>query len=121
MMSNLHQETLLTHDEMVTKMNIELTKDNSESSLDKLATASRTQEFHSLANRLIDMRTQMAEDLKALESRLASVTTDQREDSVAWLCAEHLLNRPGKRVRPLCVLLATKMGGQEVNERRDGF
>ena len=132
--------------------NLTIATEIQQSALGALSRASAGQGFHSLAQRLVEMRQWMAQDLMQLETRLqkvkqnshdsSTVTTEQalngsldlspdtassslqgshfqhiaRTNSVAWACAEYLLARPGKRVRPLCVMLAARMGGRPFDE-----
>ena len=114
-MSNLVHGNV-TNDELVSKIPLDPLKENVDGVLGALARASTGQGLPSLAQRLIEMRMRMSHDLKALEKELAKVTENGREDSLAWAAATHLLSRPGKRVRPLCVLLAARMGGREIDE-----
>jgi octaprenyl-diphosphate synthase len=131
--------------------NSTITTEIQQSALGALSRASAGQGFHSLAQRLVEMRQWMAQDLIQLETRLQQVkesshgpmivdtnefsnvsnrslytdtNTHQenpfqhiaRPQSVAWACAEYLLARPGKRVRPLCVMLAARMGGRPFDD-----
>jgi octaprenyl-diphosphate synthase len=97
--------------------------------LKTLARAAQQSEASDLGARLLEMRQMMAYDLLALETALKEVSPSPdrlttptptgyqpRPDSVAWRCAEHLLARPGKRVRPLCVMLAVRMGGRSFDD-----
>lgn len=79
-----------------------------------------------LAARLIELRTWLADDLTPLE---ASIDAFDREALAAEpelpdvpgilgrKAARHLLDRPGKRIRSLCVLLAARMGGLKLDAR----
>lgn len=97
--------------------------------LKTLAKAAQQSEANDLGVRLLEMRQMMAHDLLALEQAIREVspTSGQptgptatgyqaRPESLAWRCAEHLLARPGKRVRPLCVMLAVRMGGRAFDD-----
>ncbi|MBM4292470.1 MAG: polyprenyl synthetase family protein, partial [Deltaproteobacteria bacterium] len=85
-----------------------------------LHTLSRAAERHEAADlglRLVEMRRLMSADLKALEEAVAGVAdAAARPQSLGWRCARHLLSRAGKRVRPVCVLLAARMGGRPFDE-----
>ena len=87
--------------------------------LGALSRASKNQGLNGLAQRLIEIRQWMSKDLNALEESLQEVAPlglASRPDSLAWRCVEHLLKRPGKRVRPLCVMLAARMGDRDFDE-----
>lgn len=101
--------------------------------LKRLASASTHHGAGDLGARLLEMRSMMATDLLALERALSEVSPahtphttlsaspsalgyQPRPQSVAWRCAEHLLACPGKRVRPLCVMLAARMGGRAFDD-----
>jgi octaprenyl-diphosphate synthase len=114
-MSNLFHENV-SNDPLESKMSFDPPKREIDGVLGALARASTGQGLPSLAQRLIEMRLRMSDDLKSLEKTLSQVTEVGREESLAWASASHLLSRPGKRVRPLCVLLAARMGGREVDE-----
>ncbi|MEE2788061.1 MAG: polyprenyl synthetase family protein [Myxococcota bacterium] len=53
----------------------------------------------------------LKDDLTQLDHLLGHVVVDPSVD-VAWRAAEYLLDRPGKRMRPLCVMLASRMLGR---------
>jgi octaprenyl-diphosphate synthase len=63
-----------------------------------------------LAERLAEIQTWLADDLGHLERALAEVA-DEGGD-LADRAAAHLLGRPGKRIRPLCVFLASRLGAE---------
>lgn len=70
-----------------------------------------------LAERLLDLRSWLANDLSAFESALMNVEATAGEGGMApelkvHKAAEHLIKLPGKRIRPMCVLLAARMGGR---------
>ncbi len=64
---------------------------------------------HDVAMPRFDVRTWLAPDLAALDAAIEAVGPDQ--SGAAWAAVRHLLERPGKRLRPLCVLLAARLGG----------
>ena len=88
----------------------------SHEALATLARASHHEGFPHLAQRLMEMRNYLASDLEALEHNLGKLKGEGRHESLAWRAAHHLLERPGKRVRPICVLLAARMGGREIDD-----
>jgi octaprenyl-diphosphate synthase len=62
----------------------------------------------SLAERLAEIQAWLADDLQTLESALAEVADGTGD--LSQRAAAHLLARPGKRIRPLCVVLASRLG-----------
>ena len=62
-----------------------------------------------LGQRLVDIRAFMQDDLNQLESDIGDTWTELRTRSDR--AARHILSLPGKRIRPLCVLLAARMNG----------
>lgn len=52
----------------------------------------------------------LAADLDDLERALGDVGDGQKD--LAWRAARYLLARPGKRIRPVCVALAARIGGR---------
>lgn len=75
-----------------------------------LATVSRREGLAPLAERLHDIQSWLSNDLGTLEQLLAQAA-DVKGD-LAERAAAHLLERPGKRIRPLCVVLASKLAGE---------
>lgn len=71
-----------------------------------------------LAERLIELRAWLGDDLSDLEEVISDFTQQGKEpDShLGWQAAAHLLERPGKRIRPMCVLLAARLGGLEMTK-----
>ncbi|MCB9738378.1 MAG: polyprenyl synthetase family protein [Deltaproteobacteria bacterium] len=81
--------------------------------LGPLAASSRAAGLGSLAERFETLAAWLDDDLQALESALGEARAERREepfDTLARRAARHLLDQPGKRVRPLCVLLASRLG-----------
>lgn len=74
--------------------------------LQPLADATARAGLGALADRLLSIRRWVDDDLSALEAVLLGVGGDD----VGWAAATHLLHRPGKRVRPLCTVLAARLG-----------
>lgn len=73
--------------------------------LEQLGTMSRARNLKA-AERLEDIRPLLTADLAAVE---AALTIPDRERAV-HASAQHLLSRGGKRLRPICVALASKLG-----------
>ncbi|MGM0578870.1 MAG: polyprenyl synthetase family protein [Myxococcota bacterium] len=61
-----------------------------------------------LAARLVEIRRWLAADLSDLEADLG--TSGDADGDLAERAARHLLGRPGKRIRPLCVFLSARAG-----------
>ena len=62
---------------------------------------------------LDDARRWLGDDLARLDESLGAL---QKEPATAsWQAARHLLDRPGKRLRPLCALLAARLGGRPLD------
>jgi octaprenyl-diphosphate synthase len=60
-----------------------------------------------LAARLLELRTWLADDLDDVERALRTAGAD---DTLAHRSARHLLDQDGKRIRPICVALAARAG-----------
>ena len=76
-----------------------------------LSEVAREHDHGDLASRLVELRSWLDEDLAELEREL-TVTAKQiaREDRAVDDAAKHLLELPGKRLRPLCAILAARLG-----------
>ena len=75
------------------------------------------EKLHDVARKLAGIRRWLADDLGELERALGGVSagTDLAEKSAAYL-----LGHPGKRIRPLCVMLSARIGpGAEPHVVRD--
>ena len=65
------------------------------------------------ARRLAELREWLAEDLQAIEAEIGVVVG--AGGSIAKRSAHHLLTRPGKRVRPICVLLGARLARPQID------
>lgn len=74
-----------------------------------LEDVSRQHGLDPLAERLAALQRWLADDLADIEVALAS---HRGTVDLAQLAAGHLLERPGKRIRPLCVMLSARLGGR---------
>ncbi len=83
---------------------------DNEDVLGPLAEVSQRNNLDALSMRLMEMRDWLADELSSLEAHIGEVVHDPAPD-IAWKAAQYLLEQPGKRVRPVCVLLAARMGG----------
>lgn len=80
------------------------------SPLTPLALAAGRNGAASTAERLVALRDWMADGLADLHAALAATGRDEAD--LAWRAARHLLGQPGKRIRPLGVALAARLGGR---------
>lgn len=86
---------------------------------------SRRSGLDPLADRLAAIRTWLSDDLVELERaiRLGSMSEELgATDPAAWSdmsvqASRYLLERPGKRIRPLCVMLAARLGGRSLDRQ----
>ncbi len=83
--------------------------DSSIGVLAPLARVSGRNGLDPLAERLTDLRSWLATDLAGVDQALA---TDGDSGDLAARAASYLLARPGKRIRPLCVVIAARLGGR---------
>lgn len=77
--------------------------------LTPLIAAARRHDAASIAERLAALRDWLAADLVDLERAVIGAAGDA---DLAWRAARHLLAQPGKRIRPMGVLLAARLGGR---------
>ncbi len=75
--------------------------------LTPLAQVSARRGLDPLAARLTDLRSWLAADLAEVDRALAPGAGG---GPLAKRAADHLLSSPGKRIRPLCVILAARLG-----------
>ncbi|HSI05912.1 MAG TPA: polyprenyl synthetase family protein, partial [Myxococcota bacterium] len=94
--------------------------------LDPLANVARANGVDALAERLEELKALLADDLMQIELAIQGIDAEVREPMadrrvptadglLARRAARQLLDRPGKRIRPLCVLLAARMGGRSLD------
>lgn len=79
-------------------------------------TASAVDLGHPPLDRLRDAQALLGRDLSRIEAQLLTATADG--EAPATLAARHLLTAGGKRVRPLCTLLAARAFGEVSDETR---
>ena len=86
--------------------------------LQPLATVSQRQGLASLAQHLSDLRDFLSDDLQSLEEAIAEVEshTDTLPGTRVRGAAMHLWGLSGKRIRPICVLLAARLGHRELDD-----
>lgn len=75
--------------------------------LDRLSQLSGDRGHHGLSRRLSELMVFLGEDLASFEAMFAEL---QQTGDVVRDSAKHLLSRGGKRMRPLCVMLASRVG-----------
>ncbi len=85
--------------------------------LEPLSRVTRREGLQPLAQHFDAIRDWLARDLSDLERELGGVCG--RQDDLAERSAAWLLQRPGKRIRPLCVLLAARLGPRPAPKVRD--
>lgn len=85
--------------------------------IEPLHTVSQRAELGALERRLDWARRWLAPDLAELEMTLGDLAQAGPADDLARRAATHLLERPGKRIRPICVLLGAHLAGVPVDER----
>jgi len=72
-----------------------------------------------LADRLMALRQWLLSDLGSIEDSIREfiVALHADEPALARKTAAHLLARPGKRIRPMCVMLGSRIGGGSFDNR----
>lgn len=86
-----------------------------DAALPALVAAARRNGAESVADRLAELQRWLAADLGGLHQALGRVGP-RGESDLAWRAARYLLDQPGKRIRPLCVLLAARLGGRPFDD-----
>lgn len=88
-------------------------------SLSALARFSAAGGLTQLADRLMALRQWLFSDLGSIENSINEFIDALREDepALARKTAAHLLGRPGKRIRPMCVMLGSRIGGGSFDNR----
>ena len=85
----------------------ELTEVSEAEFLGRLGAVCRGRRLEQLTTRLWELKAWMADDLATLDAELDRLP---RGASVVRRSAQHLLDLPGKHLRPMCVALAAKLG-----------
>lgn len=94
--------------------------------LEPLARVSRQEGLDPLAARLLELRHWLVDDLTSLDGAIDGIDRDvamltpvatqgRPSGELARRAARYLLDRPGKRIRPLCVMLAARIGGRRLD------
>ncbi|MEE8409649.1 MAG: polyprenyl synthetase family protein [Myxococcota bacterium] len=90
-----------------------------DSVLSSLSRVGQRQGLDALAERFEDLVRWLGDDFAAFEHTLAGLLTEAQDEtspvqvrSIAEQAARYLLALPGKRIRPLCVMLASKLGDE---------
>lgn len=88
--------------------------------LDPLVSVARAHGVDPLADRLEELKQFVVDDLTAIEYAIGGIDAEVRnqgdsEGMLARKAARHLLDSPGKRIRPLCVLLSARLGGRSLD------
>lgn len=88
--------------------------------LQPLAEVSSREGSEALARRLLELRTWLSDDLSSLESMIDQLCQQAKgpEGDISWRAAGHLLEQAGKRIRPICVLLASRFGADSWTAER---
>lgn len=97
--------------------------------MDALVAVAKRSGLDPLTAKLLDIRRWLGDDLELLEQAMGDIAKNGGiagngshgvADDLAKRAARHLLSRTGKRIRPICVLLAARLGGRRLDaEVRD--
>lgn len=87
--------------------------------MESLAGVARNAGVDPLAVKLVAIKRWLASDLAALDEAIGALDAASSDgaspESLAARASRYLLERPGKRVRPLCVILAARLGGRAMD------
>lgn len=83
--------------------------------LTPLIDSARRHDARPVAERLADLQRWLRGDLAALADDLGRLT--HADADRAWRAAAHLIARPGKRLRPIAVILAARLGDRPPDAR----
>ena len=99
-------------------VHVELSRNTERSDpvLNHLVTVTDRHQVGALADRLAALRDWLQDDLEDLDTAIGKVVVRPTAD-IAWDAARYLLDLSGKRVRPLCVMLGARMGGQDMDQQ----
>lgn len=78
-----------------------------------LTRVSQRESLGGLSDRLLDIQGWLKGELAELASEMAPGASG---DDLAGRAADWILARPGKRIRPLCVLLSARLGGRHLDD-----
>lgn len=88
--------------------------------LDRLSTVCRARDLEPLGERLAGLARLVERDLGRVEAELmAAVAPPAREERAVARGAAHLVSSGGKRLRPTCVVLASRIGGDVTEASRE--
>ena len=80
--------------------------------LETLSVVSERHGLPTLAERLAALQGWLNTELSDLEEHIQALCNEPKSDR-AWSAAQYLLAQKGKRIRPVCVMLAARMGGRD--------
>ncbi len=89
-----------------------LSRSENRAPLSALVSVTAKHGLDDLALRLSELRDWLSDELQDLNTHLSAMAAEPKPD-IAWHAAQYLLGQPGKRVRPICVVLAARMGDRD--------